>query len=1194
MMGRLRRPEPTREPPERLIVGLDVGSASVKAGVVDPATDALLWSQYRRHAGRQRETCIEFISQIERTFQSVPQDTLRVFTTGSGAAVFAQAGTRFVQEVNAVCLAVDKHCPDVRSVIELGGEDAKLIVFKTDPKTGVRRRAASMNDKCAGGTGVVIDRIAAKLDIPPEGLGAMGYDGLSIHPVAGKCGVFAQTDITGLLKHGVPPEQLMASLFDSIVRQNLSVLARGHTLHPPVLLLGGPNAFIRGMRECWRRHLTRMWAERGVAIPDGASSQDLIVVPDNALVFAALGAVEFGRAALRDDPDAGRYQSAARLSRGIETTPMAARAGPSRGTAGPADDLAALRAFRREYACGTWRQRTYPTGALVRAYVGVDAGSTSTKGVLLDRAGEVIAKAYRLSDGDPIRDARHVLARLEEQIASQGCRLDVLGAATTGYAKDVLKDVIGADVALVETVAHMHSALQTCPTADVICDVGGQDIKVIFLRNGAVKDFRLNTQCSAGNGHYLQATATALGYAIERYADVAFTAKRAPDFAHGCAVFLQSDVVDHQRRGWRPNEIMAGLAAVLPKNVWLYVCQTPDLTRLGRTFVLQGGVHRNAAAVKAQVDFIQDRFRRTRVTPEVIVHPHPGEAGAIGCALEALRRHVDHGRRTSFVGFAAFRSIRYRARRDETTRCRYCENRCLRTVIEIENGRDGPARPARPLPPRRVIVANCERGAAETAQEARRIGQQLERIKARSPNLAQVSAREAFRPTPVACVADPPPQAPRLARPGRRRAALRRRALTQARTTVRIGMPRVLDLYAVAPFFSGYFRSLGVLEQNIVWSDYTTPALFAQGATRGSIDPCYPSKLAIPHIHNLLHAKSPPDVCLEQADDAPLTHLFFPAVDSLPTWLHGLQASRSCPAAAATPEAAHAAFVMESDVGRLGRGGFAERAVRFKKTFVNLDNPRLCARQMHEDWQDEIGLTEAESYRAVEQGLSALACFHQARRAEAGRVLDALEREGRVAIVLLARPYHNDPGINHGILEAFQRRGYPILTQDSLPVDDAFLASLFGAELAQGEIASALSIDDVWKNAFSEHGSRKLWAAKVVARHPRLIGLELSSFKCGHDAPLRATIEGIIEAAGKPFFALRDLDENRGASAMNVRIETIAYFLERFAGRPPLATAAYVGAARGAATQVPAAMRGAGAETPAERGEEDLEPTAVA
>jgi len=1190
-MPPLRRPEPTRHPPQRLIVGLDVGSASVKAVVVDPATDALLWSRYRRHEGRQRETCIAFISLIERTFQSLPHDTLRVFTTGSGAAIFAQAGTRFVQEVNALCLAVDKHYPDVRSAIELGGEDAKLIVFKTESKSGVRRRAASMNDKCAGGTGVVIDRIAAKLDIPPEGLGAMRYDGLDIHPVAGKCGVFAETDITGLLKHGVPPEQLMASLFDSIVRQNLSVLARGHTLHPPVLLLGGPNAFIRGMRECWRRHLTRMWIQRGVAIADGASPQDLIVVPDNALVFAALGAVEFGKGALRDDPDAGRYHSAARLSRAIETMPMAKRAGPSRPTSGPAHDLAALRAFRRAYERGTWRPRPYPAGALVRAYLGVDAGSTSTKGVLLDKAGEVIAKAYRLSDGDPIRDAQHVLARLEEQIAGQGCRLDVLGAATTGYAKDLLKDVIGADVALVETVAHMHSALQTCPNADVICDVGGQDIKVIFLRNGAVKDFRLNTQCSAGNGQYLQATATALGYAIERYAEVAFTAKRAPDFAHGCAVFLQSDVVDHQRRGWRPNEILAGLAAVLPKNVWLYVCQMPDLARLGRTFVLQGGVHRNAAAVKAQHDFIQGRFRHTGVAPEVIVHPHPGEAGAIGCALEALRRDVAHGRRTLFVGFEAFRSIRYRARRDESTRCRYCENRCLRTVIEIENSRDGPARP---LPPRRVIVANCERGAAESVQEARRIGQQLERIKARSPNLAQVSAREAFRPIPVACVADPPPHAPRLARPGRRRTALRRRALVQARTAVRIGIPRVLDLYAVAPFFSAYFRSLGVPEANIVWSDYTTPALFAQGATRGSIDPCYPCKLAIPHIHNLLHGQRPPNRCLDPPDDAPLTHLFFPAIDTLPTHLHGLQASRSCPAAAATPEATHAAFVMESDMSRNGQDRFAERAIRFKKTFVNLDNPRLCARQMYEDWQDEIGLTQAESYRAVEQGLGALACFQQARRAEAGRVLETLEREGRVAIVLLARPYHNDPGINHGIIEAFQRRGYPILTQDSLPVDDAFIESLFGAELASGESASALSIDDVWKNAFSEHSSRKLWAAKVVARHPRLIGLELSNFKCGHDAPLRATIEGIIEAAGKPFFALRDLDENRSASAMNVRIETITYFLERYAGGPPLPSTPYLNAEPGAAPQAPAAMRGAGAETPAESGEADLEPTAVA
>jgi len=1022
-MGRGQRWQGPQETPVRLIVGLDVGSATTKAVVVDAATDAVRWSDYRRHAGRQRETCLEFLSQMECTFPDVPQDAVRVFATGSGAAAVECVGAGFVQEVNAVSMAVERRCPEVRSVIELGGEDAKLLLFTARPGTGVRRKAVSMNDRCAGGTGVVIDRIAAKLDVPPERLCGMGYDGVRRHPVAAKCGVFAETDVAGLLKRGVPPEELVASLYDAIVRQNISVLARGHTLRPPVLLLGGPNAFLRGMRECWRTHLARIWAERDVGLPHSAPLEDLVSVPDDALLFAALGAVEFARRELRDDPGAGRYQGTGPLRRVLAATD------PRRRPCTPEspDKRVSPHPFRDRRTYEPWRPRAYRPGTRVRAGLGVDGGSTSTKAVLLDRTGELIAKAYRLSDGDPIRDAQRVLADLERQILRQNCRLEILAAAVTGYAKDVLKQAMRADVALVETVAHMHSGLRSCPDADVICDVGGQDIKLVFLQDGVVKDFRLNTQCAAGNGHYLQATAAAFGYGVEEYARVAFTAERAPEFAHGCAVFLQSDIVDYQRQGWRPNEILAGLAAVLPKNVWLYVGQTPDLPRLGRTFVLQGGVHRNAAAVEAQARFIRERFRHTDITPNVVVHPHPGEAGAIGCALEALRRHAEHDRPTAFVGFDAFRTARYRVRHDETTQCHYCQNQCQRTVIEMLEGPGDTARQ------RRFVVANCERGSAETAQEARRIGRRLERELAGSPNLAALAARQAFEPFPVQCVADEAPRVPRLARPRRRRAIARRRALIQARTAKRIGMPRVLNLYALAPFFSGYFRSLGVPEQGIVWSDVTDETLYAQGATRGSIDPCYPSKLAIPHLHNLLNANNRQGVA---TPCPPLTHIFLPAIDSLPTWLHGVLASRACPGGAATPEAAYAAFIKECD--EFGRTG-----VCFKKTFLNLDHPRLCARQLYEDWRDELGVTEEESCRAVEQGFEALARHHEALRERGRRVIEQVEREDRMAIVLLARPYHNDPGINHGALEALRRRGYPILTIESLPLDDAFLEPLF-------------------------------------------------------------------------------------------------------------------------------------------------------
>src|SRR6266542_1117689 len=277
------------------MVGMDVGSTTVKAVVVDAETDAIVWQDYQRHETKQPEKVLEFLGRMQNELGIAPGNT-RIFITGSGGGSLANlVGGKFVQEVTAVSLAVEKLHPEVNSVIELGGQDAKIIVFKEDESTGRKKKIPSMNDKCAGGTGAVIDKINAKLKIPADELCSQAYHGIKLHPVAGKCGVFAETDINGLQKQGIPPDQLMASLFDAIVLQNLSVLTRGHTLRPHVLLLGGPNGFIRGMREAWQHNIPRMWEERQVELPPGATPEELIKVPANAQYFAAIGAVEFGK-----------------------------------------------------------------------------------------------------------------------------------------------------------------------------------------------------------------------------------------------------------------------------------------------------------------------------------------------------------------------------------------------------------------------------------------------------------------------------------------------------------------------------------------------------------------------------------------------------------------------------------------------------------------------------------------------------------------------------------------------------------------------------------------------------------------------------------------------------------------------------------------------------------------------------------
>ena len=242
-------------------------------------TDEILWKDYRRHETRQVETLLDFLQRMEAE-AGISPDNCRVFMTGSGGNMLADLiGAKYVQEVLAASLMVEQNCPEAASFVEIGGQDAKIVILNKDPETGRIKKTLSMNDKCAGGTGAVIDKISMKLGIPLEDLCKLRYTGIRLHPVAGKCGVFAETDINGLQKQGIPAAELMASLFDAFVLQNLKVLARGHTLLPQVLLLGGPNAFIPGMREAFQHNIALMWEERGVTIPQGAQVEDLIRAP---------------------------------------------------------------------------------------------------------------------------------------------------------------------------------------------------------------------------------------------------------------------------------------------------------------------------------------------------------------------------------------------------------------------------------------------------------------------------------------------------------------------------------------------------------------------------------------------------------------------------------------------------------------------------------------------------------------------------------------------------------------------------------------------------------------------------------------------------------------------------------------------------------------------------------------------------
>ena len=730
------------------LVGMDVGSTTVKAVVVDWRAAAegeasgsegkprwqVVWQDYQRHNTRQAEKVLEFLGRMEEEAQITPGRD-RVFFTGSGAGLLGPlAGAKMIQEVVAVAACVEKLHPDVRFVSEIGGEDMKTIFF-TPTGTG-RSKQVYMQSACSGGTGTFIEKTARKLQVATETLAGLPYAGMSLHKVSSKCGIFAETDANTLVKTGVPVEEIIASLFEAVVYQNLATLTKGNTPSPEVLLLGGPNLFFRGLQEAWRHHLAKLWEQRKIVLPEGRDAVSCITVPAEALYYACLGCVEIGAG---EPEGVAVYEGRDRLRWWVEEgqQEQKAKAG-GRALVACADDL---QSFVAEYdlkRSATARAAAETAGPVL---IGCDFGSTTAKAVVVSPERELLFTCYALSKGNPIEDAQSLFRQVRE--AGYG---NVGGLALTGYGKDLLKDVVGADVAVVETVAHATGTLHFHPDADVICDVGGTDVKIMILRQGTVADFRLNSQCSSGNGAFLQGVAERYSIPLEEYAGKAFEAKAMPTLAMGCGVFLQSDIVNQQRKGWAAEEIMAALAAVLPVNVWIYAGQLQNLRSVGRKFVLQGGTHRNMAVVKAQVDFIRGKVPEA----EVVLHPYSGEAGAIGAALCAADWREGGGGRTSrFRGFEAIAALTYTSTTAADTVCKWCPINCTRTFIDVAlPGAKG--RPWSKLPLaagwERVISGNaCPKGLVEDVNELREVKAKLEETKRDYPNVAEMVRKDAFR-----------------------------------------------------------------------------------------------------------------------------------------------------------------------------------------------------------------------------------------------------------------------------------------------------------------------------------------------------------------------------------------------------------------------------------------------------------------
>ncbi|MBZ5534037.1 MAG: activase [Acidobacteriia bacterium] len=734
-----------------MICAIDVGSTTCKY-VLESPEGAVIAKGYERHHTRQAEKVLEFLVTLEarHALRSLRD---RVFLTGSGCGVVAHlVGGRVVQEVVAVAAAVEKLYPDVRFVSEIGGEDMKTIFLSGGASAGSKQ--VFMQSACSGGTGTFIEKTARKLEVVPEKLATMRYSGVTLHKISSKCGIFAEADANTLLKSGATVEEIIASLFEAVVYQNLATLTRGNTPFPQVLLLGGPNLFFTGLQQAWQFHLQRLWQERKVALPRDKDSSSLIEVPAEALYFGALGCVVLAK---KETGNTGVYRGTEKLRWWIEEGQLEEKKRLGRG--GLWKTAEELQAFKTQYgsrkngtttttrsgntngqsSSGAPLSTNFHKGPLV---IGCDFGSTTAKAVCLSLEKEVVFSTYALSRGNPIEDAKTLFHEVRHVTADR----KIVALGITGYGKDLLKDILGADGAVVETVAHAAAGLHFFPDADCICDVGGVDVKIMILRQGKVIDFRLNSQCSSGNGAFLQGVSERFGISLSDVAERAFQAEAVPELSMGCGVFLQSDIVNQQRKGWGADEILAALCAILPLNVWIYAGGLNNLQQVGRKYILQGGTHKNLAVIKAQVDFIRSRIPQA----EVVVHPYSGEAGAIGAALVALDA-ARSGEKSRFRGFEAIENLSYRNTTSEETVCHWCPVNCRRTFIDVELP-DGHGRPWSKVPLgrgwERVIVNNsCPKGLVEDVQELRIVKERMEKTRNAFPSIAQMVREEAFHRT---------------------------------------------------------------------------------------------------------------------------------------------------------------------------------------------------------------------------------------------------------------------------------------------------------------------------------------------------------------------------------------------------------------------------------------------------------------
>ncbi|MBQ2776662.1 MAG: 2-hydroxyacyl-CoA dehydratase, partial [Peptococcaceae bacterium] len=685
--------------------------------------------------------------------------------------------------------------PQTRTAIELGGQDAKVIFFHYDEKEQqLITSDMRMNGSCAGGTGAFIDEVAAILQIASDEFETLAAQGRMVHAISGRCGVFAKTDIQTILNNGGSKADIALSAFHAIAKQTIGGLAQGLELKAPIIFEGGPLTY--------NPTLIRVFAERLELQPED------IIIPEHADTIVARGAaIALDELFPLTDGDAGGVS----LVEAIQSlyVPIVAAELEQR--------IPTAKYFASEEDCVLWReahkapevvQPDLHDGDILPVYIGIDAGSTTSKLVLLNESEQVIDRFYANNQGDPIAVVQRGLMTLYQKYRDMGVTLQVLGMGTTGYGEYLLHAAFGGDYHTVETVAHAAAACHYVPDVSFILDIGGQDMKAIWVADGVVTNIMLNEACSSGCGSFLEKFADNLHIPVEQIADAAFRAERPANLGSRCTVFMNSNIITEQKNGCTADDIMAGLCRSIIQNVFTKVVRISNTASLGNKIVVQGGTFKNDAVLRALEQYLEC---------EVIRAPYAGEMGAIGAALLTKAHMKESGAKESlFIGFAQLSDFTYTQSSDVP--CPFCVNHCNRTVVHFSNGKS-------------YVTGNrCERGEILGNPQDTSVREQVKQIKRAKDtvaNLYQIREQLSFQQY----------DAPKLCAP----------------RDIAIGLPRVLYNWEYMPFWHTFWQALGF---DVVLSDFSTRPMYESGLPAVVSDTeCFPAKLVHGHLRNLAEKK---------------------------------------------------------------------------------------------------------------------------------------------------------------------------------------------------------------------------------------------------------------------------------------------------------------------------------------------------